>query len=145
MAESFSISRRVQFAETDLAGVVHFSNYYRMMEEVEHAFWRSLGLSVKFGEGGGYVSWPRVAASCSFIAPIFFEQELTLDLTISRRSQKSLEFRVKFKRDGQVVARGTMKTVCCAIQDTKFTAIAIPGEVADKLAPFVEQDDSPKP
>jgi YbgC/YbaW family acyl-CoA thioester hydrolase len=142
MAQCFSMTRRVQFAETDLAGVVHFSNYFRMMEEVEHAFWRSLGLSVKFGEGSGYVSWPRVSASGSFLAPIHFEEELRLDLTICRQSQKSLEFRVAFRRGEQVVARGTMKTVCCAIQGSDFKAIPIPAEVSDKLAPYVEQDDS---
>ena len=35
--------RRVEFAETDMAGQVHFSNFFRYMEAAEHAFFRSLG------------------------------------------------------------------------------------------------------
>ena len=46
MSNEFVITRRVQFVETDLAGVLHFSNYYRYMEEVECAFWRDRGLGV---------------------------------------------------------------------------------------------------
>ena len=47
----FSIRRRVQFAETDLAGIAHFSNFVRWMEETEHAFFRSLGMSIVMHHG----------------------------------------------------------------------------------------------
>ena len=43
MAHAFTMQRRVEFAETDMAGILHFSNYFRFMESVEHAFFRSLG------------------------------------------------------------------------------------------------------
>ena len=46
MLPEFSLTRRVQFSETDMAGIMHFSNFFKMMEEVEHAFFRSVGLSV---------------------------------------------------------------------------------------------------
>ena len=36
--------RRVQFADTDQAGVVHFSWFARYMEEAEHALWRAADL-----------------------------------------------------------------------------------------------------
>ena len=41
----FRYSRRVQFSETDLAGIAHFSAFFRFMEEAEHALWRAAGLS----------------------------------------------------------------------------------------------------
>ena len=75
MAAEFSISRRVQFAETDMAGVVHFSNYFRWMEEVEHAFFRAVGLSVVIGVVLFLLLWwfsskprPRGATSGLFLA-----------------------------------------------------------------------------
>ena len=43
MPYEFKHIRRVEFAETDMAGIVHFSNFFRMMEATEHAFFRSLG------------------------------------------------------------------------------------------------------
>ncbi|HCE02754.1 MAG TPA: acyl-CoA thioesterase, partial [Acidobacteria bacterium] len=42
----FRLTRRVQFYETDSAGIVHFSVFFRYMEEAEHAMWRAAGLSI---------------------------------------------------------------------------------------------------
>ena len=36
----------MQFYETDMAGIVHFSWYFRYLEEAEHAMWREAGLSI---------------------------------------------------------------------------------------------------
>ena len=46
MPYEFKLTRRIEFAETDMAGIVHFANFYRMMEVTEHAFFRSLGFSL---------------------------------------------------------------------------------------------------
>ena len=52
MSYEFQITRRVEFSETDLAGIMHFSNFFRFMESAEHAFWRSLGFSVTGSRNG---------------------------------------------------------------------------------------------
>ena len=46
MPYEFQLSRRVEFSDTDMAGIMHFSNFFRFMEAAETAFLRSLGLSV---------------------------------------------------------------------------------------------------
>ena len=33
MSYEFQITRRVEFFETDLAGIMHFSNFFRFMED----------------------------------------------------------------------------------------------------------------
>ena len=70
----FTYTRSVQFAETDLAGIVHFSAFFRYMEEAEHALWRAAGLSVA-GDG---LHWPRVVAYCDYTNPLRFEDEITV-------------------------------------------------------------------
>ena len=45
MASDFTYFRRVEFSDTDTAGLIHFSAMLKYMEEAEHAFYRSLGLS----------------------------------------------------------------------------------------------------
>jgi acyl-CoA thioesterase FadM len=57
---AYVYDRRVQFAETDLAGIVHFSWYFRYIEEAEHALWRAAGLSIS--PPRAEMGWPRVAA-----------------------------------------------------------------------------------
>ena len=63
MSTEFSITRRVEFSETDLAGIMHFTNFYRWMEICEHEFLRSLGLSVDMVDENGRFGWPRVKAA----------------------------------------------------------------------------------
>ena len=69
----FKMQRRVEFAETDMAGILHFSNYLRYMEEVEHAFFRSLGLSVQPCAKSGILGWARGKVSCTYRKPLHFE------------------------------------------------------------------------
>lgn len=62
MAHEYTATRVVEFSETDLAGIVHFSHFFRWMESAEHEFVRSLGSTVHGESGGlsyGFVRAPR--------------------------------------------------------------------------------------
>lgn len=134
MSRDFTLTRQVQFAETDMAGVLHFSNYFRLMEEVEHAWWRSLGLSVYMADAARpKISWPRVNVSCEYAAPARFEELLELRHRITRVGEKSIDHEVEFQRDGKRIALGRMTTVCCAMTPGGFQAVAIPPEIRGKL------------
>ena len=133
MANGFRITRRVQFADTDMAGVLHFANYCRYMEEVEHAFWRSLGLSVLCRAGEDDISWPRVAVHCEYLAPAHFEDELELVLTIGKIGAKSIAFEVGFFRDEQPLARGSITAACCRMKAGRFRAVPIPDSLRSAL------------
>ena len=134
MASEFSIRRRVQFAETDMAGVVHFSNYFRWMEEVEHAFFRSAGLSVVMNHDGTEIGWPRVAVECEYYGPVRFEDEVELRLRVMKVGDKSFTYEVDFIRAGKQVALGKVTSVCCAVQPQGFSAMAIPSQIKEKLS-----------
>lgn len=131
--QSFSMRRMVQFAETDLAGVLHFANYYRMMEEVEHAFWRSQGSSVVVASEDGHISWPRVATSCEYFAPAHFEDELELVFVVEHVGQRSVTFQVEFVRSGERIAVGRTTAVCCAMKGGAFGPILIPDHLRATL------------
>lgn len=111
---AFVVQRRVEFANTDMAGIVHFANFYRWMEEAEHELFRSLGLTImEKQDDGTYIGWPRVNASCHFEAPAYHEDQLDIHLRVERIGVKSLTFYVEFMRDGKRLAHGRMKTACC--------------------------------
>lgn len=130
---TFSIARRIQFSETDMAGIVHFANFYRMMEEVEHAFFRSVGLSVSMQHDGLHVGWPRVSASCEFFGPLKFEDEVELCMRVVRVGDKSFSYEVDFLVEGRRVALGKTTSVCCSIEDAGMKSIAIPAAIREKL------------
>jgi acyl-CoA thioester hydrolase len=133
MPTDFSITRRIQFSETDMAGIVHFSNFYKMMEEVEHAFFRSVGLSVSMQHDGLHVGWPRVSAACEFFGPLRFEDELELRMRVVRVGEKSFSYEVDFLVQGRRIAIGKTTSVCCSIEDAGMKSIPIPPEIREKL------------
>ena len=46
MVYGVAVRRRVEFCETDMMGIVHFSNFFRYAEAAEPAFYRSLEVSL---------------------------------------------------------------------------------------------------
>ena len=139
MPYEFKTTRRIEFAETDMAGIVHFASFFRYMEETEHAFYRSLGFSVHHRTPDGFVGWPRVQAGCDFRHPVRFEDEVEVHLLVRRREPKSIEYQFVFRvqrEGGDIdVASGTMKVVCAArsSKQPELHAVTIPPQIAEKI------------
>lgn len=126
---AFHYRRRVQFAETDLAGIVHFSWYFRYMEEAEHAFWRAAGLSIT----GDELHWPRVAASCEYVQPLRFEDEIDV-MVRAGFGRRRMQYGFLISRADTIVCRGTMMSVCARIDETgTLKTIVIPAEIFERL------------
>ncbi len=89
---SFRTTRRVEFRDTDMAGIMHFSAFFTTLESVEHEFLRSLGLSVVMEDDSGPLGWPRVSASCDFQGAVKFEDVLDIELSIARLGEKSVTY-----------------------------------------------------
>ena len=130
----FHTTRRVEFGDTDMAGIVHFSNFFRFMEAAECAFLRSRGLSVKLKWEGQTIGFPRVAASCDYLKPVRFEDVLDVAVSIERIGQKSVTYGFEFTKDGEAVARGKVTSCCCRVEpDNQFAAIDIPASFRARL------------
>ena len=129
----FSIRRVVTFAETDMAGIAHFSNYFRWMEEVEHAFFRRHGLSVAMRHENVEIGWPRVNVGCEYYGPVRFEDEIELRLRITKVGGKSLSYEVDVLLGDKLVALGKSTSVCCEHTPAGLKAIPIPDAIRQKL------------
>jgi 4-hydroxybenzoyl-CoA thioesterase/acyl-CoA thioester hydrolase len=140
MAESFSYSRRIEFRDTDAAGIVHFSVYFNYMEEAEHALLRHLGIDVFMQDDRGEISFPRVAASCDYHSPLRFGDTVTIDVKVVRLGDSSVTYGFGFEREDEKIATGTSTVVCCRMPDQggKPQAVSVPRHVADKLATLVQ-------
>ena len=136
MPPQFTYNRRVQFSDTDMAGIVHFANFYRFMEEAEHEMFRSLEAKIVENQpDGSVVGWPRVRASCTFESPAYYDDLIAIDIWITRIGVKSLTMSFKFRRGEIQIASGELKTVFCRFQrDGKFESIPIPAAFTDKLS-----------
>ena len=141
MAHEYRTSRRIEFVDTDAAGIAHFSWFYVAMEQAEHEFLRSLGLSVHMEVDGDLVSWPRLAASCEFFRPVKFEDEVDIHLVVRRKGSKSATFGCEFSHEGERVAAGEIITACCVCNPgQEIRAIPIPA-VYDDLEQAPDQEE----
>jgi YbgC/YbaW family acyl-CoA thioester hydrolase len=136
MPYQFRCRQRVEFADTDMAGIVHFANFFRYMERAEHEFLRSLGLSVHAVNGADLVSWPRVNAECKFRAPLSFEDELDVHLLVREKRPKTVTYEFRFYKlgDDNLVAVGSITAVCVSIDRAsgQMTSVPIPAAI-DRL------------
>lgn len=144
MTRSFLTTRRVEFRDTDAAGIAHFTAFFAYMEEAEHALLRSLGTSVLMRDEAGVISWPRVAASCDFTAPVRFEDELTVGVHVARLGAKSVTYGFDFSLGGREVAAGSLTAVCCRIAPGEPpSSISIPAPLAERLREFSREYSQP--
>lgn len=125
--------RRVEWADTDAAGIVHFARFFVFMETAEHRFREALGHPV--GEGasnGSSLGWPRVTATCDYRSPVHFGEALDIHTRVVEKGTSSLTFAFTFRRAGETVAEGRMTSVCCRMEPA-IHAVPIPEELAEGI------------
>jgi YbgC/YbaW family acyl-CoA thioester hydrolase len=129
-----TVTRRVEFAETDMAGIVHFSQFFRWMESVEHEFFRRHGMSIHTRVGDKTYGWPRVSCSFDFKRPLTFEDEITVELDLVKIGNSSLGFRCRVRKVGELCAEGSSTSVCVEEASGGVLRKAeIPAEVRGRL------------
>lgn len=138
MPYEFKVVRRVEFSDTDMAGIMHYSNFFRFMETAEHGFFRSIGFSVVSRNIEPPVGWPRVHAECDYHQPLHFEDEVEVHLLVSEKRSKSLCYVFRFRKLNTSpileVARGSLTVVCVTHHGQgKMSACSIPKNIADKI------------
>jgi YbgC/YbaW family acyl-CoA thioester hydrolase len=128
----FVYRRRVQFPETDASGIVHFTNFFKYVEEAEHAMWRSVGLTIN--EPEPQISWPRIAASFEYRRPLRFEDEFDVHLRVAEMTSKTIRYAAVLKKDGQVLAEGSLSIICVRKrQGEPLKAIDMPAHIAERF------------
>jgi acyl-CoA thioester hydrolase len=128
----FHYHRRVQFPETDATGIVHFTNFFKYVEEAEHAMWRAVGLSIAPHESP--IGWPRVAASFEFRRPLRFEDEFDVHLQIAEKTRKTLRYQAVLRKDGETIAIGSLTIICVRkTPGEDLKAADMPPAVADRF------------
>ncbi len=138
MPYEFKAVRRVEFSETDMAGIVHYSNFFRYMETAEHGFFRSLGFSIMMDRFDPPVGWPRVHAECDYSQPLRFEDEVEIHILVTEKKMKSVSYLLKFRKLNASppveVARGKLTVVCVTHdKEGRMKAAAIPKTIAEKI------------
>lgn len=106
MGASVHIQRRVQWMDTDAAGIWHHATIIRWTEEAEAELHRTLGILERtFG------ATPRVHVSFDFKAPVRFDDLVDVTLRVAAVGGTSVTYAVDVEHSGHAVATGRMVAV----------------------------------
>jgi YbgC/YbaW family acyl-CoA thioester hydrolase len=135
-APVFVYRRRIDFADTDVGGIVHFSRFLVFMEAAEHEMLRARGLSVRMKSGGRVVGWPRGEVTCRYFAPARFGDEVEVEVFVERRGARSMTYGFRIRRHTDLLAEGRMTSVCCELSpEHPPRSIPIPESILSRLPP----------
>ncbi len=100
----------VRFGDTDPYGVIFFASYFRYCHHGIEEFLRQHGLpphEVFRNKSEGF-GLPIASATCDFLKPVWYGQQLRLSVALKRVGEKSLTFAFRFygSENEELVARG---------------------------------------
>src|SRR3982751_4821755 len=100
------LRRRIEWMDTDAAGIYHWTTVFRLAEAAEAALHTALGIAdFTFG------ATPRVAVQATFARPLRFNDPVDVNLAVAAVGRTSVEYAMSIVADGGAAAQGTVKTV----------------------------------
>ena len=121
------LRRRIEWMDTDAAGIYHWTTVFRLAEAAEAALHTALGIAdFTFG------ATPRVAVEATFARPLRFNDPVDVELAVTALGRTSVAYRVAIRADGGIAAEGSVKTVL--IDRGTGRAAAWPDDVRAKLS-----------
>jgi YbgC/YbaW family acyl-CoA thioester hydrolase len=139
MAYEHTSTRRVEFSETDMAGLVHFSNFFKYMETAERDFFEAAGVDLINTEPGELVGWPRARAECKFTAPLRFGDTIDIHLAVKAVKDRSIDYQFRIFRknaDGSrtQTAKAHLTTILTKlVENGELQSVEIPESVRARI------------
>lgn len=97
---------RVWYKETDQMGFVHHSNYVCYYEAARSSLMRAMGVSYAEMEARG-VMMPILDVHLKYINPAFFEEDLTVRITLKEKPMARIVFHYDiFNEAGALINQG---------------------------------------
>ena len=111
MADIGTLQYRVIYGDIDAMGFMYYGHYLRILEAGRNEFCRDNGVSYRDVEAAGFF-FPVVEVHLSYKRPARFDDLLTLQTWLSRRTRIRLEFAYSLRRGDEVLLDGTTVHAC---------------------------------
>lgn len=121
--------------------MVHFSMFFRYMEESEHAYWRAVGLNIWTAAPTSHaagsasdLSWPRISATFDFNAPLKFQDEFEVHTEMGTVTRSTIQWNHTIKRGDTLIGSGSVTAVCVKKNaDGSMKSAEIPPAIISRL------------
>jgi acyl-CoA thioesterase FadM len=106
------ITRRIEWMDTDAAGIYHWTSVFRLAEAAEAEMHTRLGIADRtFG------ATPRMAINAEFVRPLRFNDEVQVQLAVEDVGRTSLRYWLTIEGPEGEAALGSI-TVCLVDRET---------------------------
>jgi acyl-CoA thioesterase FadM len=124
---SVVLRRRVEWIDTDAAGIYHWTTAFRLAEAAEAALHTALGIAdITFG------ATPRVHVEADFERPLVFNEAVDVTLTVRALGRTSVEYALAIGGEAGPAVAGTVKA--CFIDRETRRAVPWPDAVRERLS-----------
>ncbi|MEO2066025.1 MAG: thioesterase family protein [Desulfurobacteriaceae bacterium] len=151
-----SMPYRVSMAEVDAYGVMYYSRFFELFERGRTELFRALGIEYRKVLQQEGVLMPVVEAACRYMAPVVYDDLITLETAITNIGTRGIRFDYRVIRDETVLAVGFTQHIFIDPQGRpvsygkkvfeilKEKGIIKEGELQDKPQEEVKEDISEK-
>lgn len=126
MSASYAFSRRISFYETDAMGIVHHSNYLRILEDARVDWLRHVP---QFKDDLlGKFNFPVIQAELEYKSPLRFDDLVEVKLGVKIDKSKIIfEYQIYVEKN----LKSTAKTVHAPWDNSKNTVVRPPSFLVD--------------
>jgi acyl-CoA thioester hydrolase len=126
-AAEITLTRRIEWIDTDAAGIYHWTTVFRLFEAAEAALHSALDIADRtFG------ATPRVAVNADFTSPLRFNDEVDVRLVVDHVGRASVRYRLTIVGPGGVAATGLL--TACFIDVPSGRSAPWPDDIRERLA-----------
>jgi acyl-CoA thioester hydrolase len=132
------IARRIEWMDTDAAGIYHWTCVFRLAEAAEATLHTVLGIADRtFGVT------PRMAISAEFIRPLRFNDEVEVELAVDDVGRTSLRYRLTIRGPEGEAALATINV--CLVDRDSWRPVPWPDDIRRALETGGELAEPPRP
>ena len=123
---------QVRWGDTDAAGIVFYPNFYKWMDEATHEYFSAIGSPSSKLYKEERIGLPLLEANCVFKSPLFFEDFVTVQSSVSELQNKVFKIQHVFLKDKTLVAEGFELRAWTSF-DGKAKAHPIPEKIRERM------------
>ena len=121
------VRRRIEWMDTDAAGIYHWTTAFRLAESAEAALHTALGIAdITFG------ATPRVHVEADFARPLVFNEAVEVSLAVRAVGRASVEYSLVIAGAGGPAVDGIINA--CFVDRETGRATPWPDAVRERLA-----------
>ena len=134
-SETFVMTLRIYYEDTDTGGVVYYANYLRFFERARTEWLRVLGFEQQEVMQTQGIAFAARSAQIEYLKPARLDDMLTIVSTISELGHAQVVFDQRAERNGELLVDARVRIA--SFDPVRGKAVAMPKEIHQKFKTLI--------